>query len=123
MVADPIQRGADDLAMARSLLRERRARDAFFAPGLFGEPAWDLLLTLYIAHGPTDTLSLVDACTEAGISPEAGSFAFAKLEQGGMVEVQRRRHDRVRPTQVRLSQDGFKRMAAMLLGKSRQALN
>ena len=33
------------------LIAERRARRAYFAPDLFHEPAWDMLLSLYLANG------------------------------------------------------------------------
>jgi DNA-binding MarR family transcriptional regulator len=39
------------LARARSVLSERRRRAQFFSSGLFGEPAWDMLLGLYIMNG------------------------------------------------------------------------
>ena len=34
-------------ALAKQHYDLRRRRDHFLAPGLFGEPAWDILLTLY----------------------------------------------------------------------------
>ena len=50
--------GTDALDHARSLFRQRRTRDALFSAGLFGEPAWDLLLTLYIARCEGRCLSM-----------------------------------------------------------------
>jgi len=37
-------------AYARLILQARRKRDTFFAGIEFGEPAWDMLLDLYVAH-------------------------------------------------------------------------
>lgn len=33
---------------ARIVLNSRRARSRYFSPAIFGEPAWDILLVLYI---------------------------------------------------------------------------
>ena len=35
---------------AERLIAERRARRAYFAPDLFHEPAWDMLLSLFLAN-------------------------------------------------------------------------
>jgi DNA-binding MarR family transcriptional regulator len=36
------------VAKARALFAERKRRSEYFDPNLFGEPAWDMLLALYI---------------------------------------------------------------------------
>lgn len=41
---------ASPTATARRLIEERRARRRFLAEDLFHEPAWDMLLALYLAH-------------------------------------------------------------------------
>jgi DNA-binding MarR family transcriptional regulator len=41
----------DLLARAKLILGSRRLRERYFAPSIFGEPAWDILLVLFI----TDT--------------------------------------------------------------------
>jgi DNA-binding MarR family transcriptional regulator len=40
---------ADLLARARIVIKGRRMRGRYFSPAIFGEPAWDILLVLYIA--------------------------------------------------------------------------
>lgn len=37
-------------SVARAILLSRQARKAVFASSIFGEPAWDMLLTLYVAE-------------------------------------------------------------------------
>ncbi|MGM3253246.1 hypothetical protein ACS22W_25800, partial [Escherichia coli] len=37
------------LELARRTYADRRRRDKLFQPGLFGEPAWDILLDLFIS--------------------------------------------------------------------------
>jgi DNA-binding MarR family transcriptional regulator len=39
---------ADLLACARRVFRARRRREKFFGKAMFGEPAWDMLLALYV---------------------------------------------------------------------------
>lgn len=38
------------LAMAQLVLSSRKAREQYFDPDLFGEPAWDILLALYVSE-------------------------------------------------------------------------
>ena len=46
------------IAVARAIFEDRRRRALTFNPGMFGEPAWELLLTLYVMdiHGPRLTI-------------------------------------------------------------------
>ena len=51
----PIQTGLGTgqealISKARIVLNSRRLRERYFASELFGEPAWDILLSLYIAE-------------------------------------------------------------------------
>jgi DNA-binding MarR family transcriptional regulator len=47
------------LSKARLVLGARRIRSQYFHPDLFGEPAWEILLALYVAEeaGPRFTIS------------------------------------------------------------------
>lgn len=53
--------------VARQLAEQRRSRKVFMSAALFHEPAWDLLLMLFIAHedgrtlGCKDLVAMVDA--------------------------------------------------------------
>lgn len=52
------------LALARQAYALRRKRAAIFGnPELFGEPAWDILLDLYIAHAEAKPVSVSSACS------------------------------------------------------------
>jgi hypothetical protein len=72
-------------AVAERLYSDRRKRDEHFPPGLFGEPAWDLLLALFIARGDGREMTLAmgykAACVEAG----PGRELIAKMESEGLV--------------------------------------
>jgi hypothetical protein len=79
--------GRDGLrAVAERLYAERRRRDAHFPPGLFGEPAWDLLLALFIAHEDGRDLSLDEAVAAARVDAEDGPALVDRLEAAGLVE-------------------------------------
>lgn len=49
------------------LYRARRRRKHFFPPELFGEPAWDLLLDLFIARLRNKRVSVTSACYAADV--------------------------------------------------------
>lgn len=53
-------------AVAISRFRRRRT-DLFAEPGLFGEPAYDILLELYIAHHEGRQVTISDACNAAHV--------------------------------------------------------
>ncbi|RYD65260.1 MAG: hypothetical protein EOP58_07940 [Sphingomonadales bacterium] len=49
----------------RARIRARRMRDKFFDPGLFADPAWDILLDLYSAHLEYREVSVSSLCIAA----------------------------------------------------------
>jgi len=83
-------------AVAERLYCERRRRDEHFPPGLFGEPAWDLLLALFVAREDGREMNLRQASEAAGVTPAAGRTLVAKLERVGLVVRQRSQCDRRR---------------------------
>lgn len=59
----PPQAGSADAdvtleARAQRVLNERRRRGKFLPPELFHEPAWDMMLALFIAHGERRTVNV-----------------------------------------------------------------
>jgi DNA-binding MarR family transcriptional regulator len=83
-------------AVAERLYDERRRRDARFPPGLFGEPAWDLLLALFVAYEDGRDLTLPEAYAAARIDPAEGPALVEKLTAAGLVTERRTRQDRRR---------------------------
>lgn len=66
----------DDLAVAnaRKVYRLRRRRENVFSssPELFCDPAWDLLLDLFIREGERRTTSITAACIGANVPVTTG---------------------------------------------------
>lgn len=82
----PAQRGVALRAVAERLYQERRRRDEYFPRGLFGEPAWDLLLALFIAHEDGKSLTLEKACAAARLTGDEAAPVIDKLAGAGLVE-------------------------------------
>jgi hypothetical protein len=70
-VAAPVEvgtpAGAEMLAQARRIYRERRERDTIFGARLFADPVWDLLLDLFIAEEEGRQVSVSSACLAAAV--------------------------------------------------------
>lgn len=74
--------------MAARLYRLRRQRDALFQPGMFGDPAWDLLLDLYVSEQEKKQICITSACIAAGVANSTGLRWISILVQNGYVERQ-----------------------------------
>lgn len=114
-VLPPDVAGLSPRAMAERLYSERRQRDGYFPAGLFGEPAWDLLLALFIAEQEGREVSIAEAFRVAGVGAAAGRRLLAKVESAGLVFRIPGREDRRRQC-VELTQDGIDRLSDYLAG-------
>lgn len=65
---------------ARRHYRLRRLRDHEFGPALFGEPAWDILLDLYIAASDPRLASIMSASMAASVSTQETARWLILLE-------------------------------------------
>jgi hypothetical protein len=69
---------------AKALYDERRWRAGYFPASIFGEPAWDILLHLYVARSEGVATTVRAACFAADV-PEASAFqALDHLQALGM---------------------------------------
>ncbi len=74
------------LALARKAYALRRKRASIFGnPDLFGEPAWDILLDLYIAQGEGKPVSVSSACIGSAAPPTTGLRWLGVLADEGLV--------------------------------------
>ncbi|MGE7205309.1 hypothetical protein ACQKJZ_06480 [Sphingomonas sp. NPDC019816] len=73
--------------IARKLYAERRRRDKHFdhCGVIFGEPAWDILLDLFIAYEDGKSQSVSATCIGACVPQTTGLRWIAMLEREGLV--------------------------------------
>lgn len=98
------------LAMARAEYRRRRNRGAVFdSEGLFGEPAWDMLLDLFIAGLEGKQVPVTSACIGACVPTTTALRWLAVIEERGLVIREPDPSD-ARRAHVRLSPEAIERM-------------
>jgi DNA-binding MarR family transcriptional regulator len=100
-------------AMAERLYQERRRREKYFPAGLFGEPAWDLILALFVALEEGRRLTIAEAYEAAAVRPAAGRRLIARLERTGMVARSFGQEDR-RKRYVQLTPNASERLTDYL---------
>lgn len=98
--------------LARALYEQRRARDRLFEAGPFGEPAWDILLDLFISgeEGRKASLEAVSAAASVPIGT-AHRFIQALVAKGLVSRIPGR--EKVRAW-LQLTDEGRARMGAAL---------
>src|SRR5690348_5985300 len=97
------------LAVARFSLRVRRGRSHHFSPAMFGEPAWDLLLALYVTQVDNPAPAVSSLAKIAGIANTTAFRWIDYLEEKRLIE-RRRSSDDGRALTVALSQEGRARL-------------
>lgn len=108
--ADP-----DTLAsLASGLYETRRLRDRHFKNDLFADPAWDILLDLFVQKSVGKRVSITSACIASGVPATTGLRWVTLLVDEGLViregdEIDRRR------AFLRLSKEGEKAVQMALL--------
>ena len=111
----------DLAAFARHLYEERRMRDKAFAPDLFADPIWDMLLVLYASAIEGKQVSVSEAC-QASRAPSSSALRYIKeMTQQGLVMRDDCTSD-ARRVYVRLSDKGRVAMADLLTRMMRDRL-
>lgn len=96
--------------MARVSYARRRKRATIFGDSeLFGEPAWDILLDLYIAQAENKPVSVSSACIGSAAPPTTGLRWLGVLADHGLVEREHDPHDQ-RRVLVRLTEKALDAM-------------
>ena len=99
------------LALARKTYAMRRKRAAIFGNAdLFGEPAWDIMLDLFIAHGDGKQVSVSSACIGSAAPATTGLRWLAVLADEGLILRESDPQDQ-RRVLVRLSDAGLAAMS------------
>jgi hypothetical protein len=70
------------------ILCARRLRTAAFGPGLFSDPAWDIVLTLYRGQLRGETVFTAQLADSASVAPGTIARWVDVLARQGLVEVQ-----------------------------------
>lgn len=100
---------------AEGLYKERRRRDARMAgtSELFGEPSWDILLDLFVAHGKARPVSVSSACI-ASSTPQSTALRYVGLlEKVGLIRRAKDPRDG-RRHYLELTETGLSHMEAYL---------
>jgi len=71
--------------LVRRLIKARRSRDCHFDPGLFADPAWDILLELYAAELGQVRVSVTSLCIGAAVPATTALRWVNALEKKGMI--------------------------------------
>jgi hypothetical protein len=107
---------SSNVERAKQAYRNRRRREQVFGDAsLFGEPAWDIMLDLYVAAAQDKRIAVTSACIGSAV-PATTALRWIKiLEDRGLIE---REVDEVdaRRTFVRLSPRGCELMEEYLAG-------
>jgi DNA-binding MarR family transcriptional regulator len=79
-----------DPAEVRRVIRARRLRDKAFGPGLFEDPAWDILLDLFAASLERSEVSVSSLCIAAAVAPTTALRWVGRMTAAGLLV---RQHD------------------------------
>ena len=107
---DLVSRRAIFAEFAREAYATRRRRATIFGNSeLFGEPAWDILLDLYIAHAEKKPVSVSSACIGSAAPPTTGLRWLGVLAEHDLVMREHDPEDQ-RRVLVRLTERGLTAM-------------
>ncbi len=90
------------LAIARWWLRARRLREETFGPGLFADPAWDILLDLYTAAARGESVQISSLAFAARV-PHSTAIRWASIMTKAGIVVREKDPSDARRVHVSLS--------------------
>lgn len=99
-----------ELALARREILGRRQRNNVFGAHLFADPAWDLLLDLFVAMAEGRLVTIKSACLAASVPHTTGLRYIGHLVRLGLV-VRRPHPTDSRSTLVQLTACGIEGMS------------
>jgi hypothetical protein len=118
----PVAGQETDLAIARRVVRSRNAREALFGSGLFIDPAWEVMLDLFIAGESGQKVSISSVCIAARVPATTALRWLKKLERRNLVVRILDEHDRRRCFLV-LTEDARAKVACHLRDLNAALLN
>lgn len=69
----------------RGLLKARASRERYFGPGLFSDPAWDMLLELFACELAASLISVSSLCIASNAPPSTAMRHIQHLERDGWI--------------------------------------
>jgi len=108
--------GARLASIAQAEYASRRRRDRLFNADLFAEPAWDMLLDLFVQRHRERPVSIHSLCIAAAVPTTTAFRWIGKLEARGLIFRRPCSHDN-RVIHVTLSESGLEMMERYLLGQ------
>jgi len=109
-----LTRSTQDLARAvKRILRFRDLRNEMFAGQLFADPAWDMLLEIFLCDLTQQRISVSAACAGSRVPPTTGLRWARLLEKRGLIT---RRNDPLdsRRVHLSLSEEAFTKMRLLM---------
>lgn len=108
--------------LARQTYEDRRRRNKIFqSEELFGEPAWDILLDLFIAAKERRRVSVTSACIGSAVPSTTALRWISILERQGLLSREADPGD-ARRVYVRLSPKGYEAMLEYFSSSSRSVV-
>lgn len=102
------------LTLAEHMLEARRGRLKHFDGELFGEPGWDMLMAIYIAHARGYRMTVTDMCFESGVPQTTALRWLNYIEERALIERKRKYLSDGRTVLVSLTPLGLEKMNAYL---------
>lgn len=99
--------------LARSIVRQRRLRDQMLGIAMFGEPAWDMLLDLFVAHEEKVPISVSSLGIAAAV-PNSTALRWITLMVAEGILVRRNDPDDGRRTWISLAPHMVNQMRRLL---------
>jgi hypothetical protein len=103
----------DAESLVEQILCARQFRSSIFGKGLFADPAWDIVLTLYLGQLRNESVPIARLAKAASVSASGVDRWLAVLDQQGLIERTRTISDN-EEFQVGLSQKGSSAMRRWL---------
>jgi len=103
----------DRRAFARRVLRVRQQRNEVLGADSFRDPAWDMLLDLYVQHETSGGTMISALCIASGVPQTTALRYIYRLAELGLVEINGHATDQ-RRTMVRLADHVCPRIERLL---------
>jgi len=114
--SDPVlkvQGGSSTLAHVKSLIKSMQHRNAVLGAGLFIEPAWVMLLELYLAHLEKVRISVSSLCVSSGATHATALRRIDDLTKLGLVVRKDDESDK-RRANIFLTTEGVEKISRLL---------